>query len=225
MRAWSPDVTPSLNTFSHSAKSASGTAATTDNTNAITNSRGSYRRPMRHSRHMARIPGGSGTSASMGPAPVASEAPDAAAEAAEPPDPARGASEPPDAAPDAAPDASREPDGSPGAFGASDATRGTSSAERVIDDVLLFVVGRPTFGEALRLQVEHRPIAPAAVHQLFVAAELHDGAVLDHADAVGLSDGREPVRDQHRRAVARLTEDPGKDLRLAARVELRRGLV
>ena len=42
-------------------------------------------------------------------------------------------------------------------------------------------------GEALRLQIEHRPVAPAERHQFVVRAELDDAAVFEHADAIGLA--------------------------------------
>ena len=43
-------------------------------------------------------------------------------------------------------------------------------------------------------------VAPAQRHQLVVAAELDHPAVLEHADAVGVPDGREAVRDEDRGA-------------------------
>ena len=79
--------------------------------------------------------------------------------------------------------------------------------------------------EARRLEVEHRAVAAAERHQLVVGAELDDPAVLDHADAVGAAHGREPVRDEDRRAAPRGVEQPVEDLGLAADVELGRGLV
>src|SRR6266851_8949203 len=57
--------------------------------------------------------------------------------------------------------------------------------------------------EALRLQIEHRPIAPSEGHQLFVRAELDDSAVLEHTDTIGMADGGESVRDQDGRAMPR----------------------
>src|SRR5439155_23124511 len=53
-------------------------------------------------------------------------------------------------------------------------------------------------GEALRLQVEHRPVPAAERHQLVVRAELDDAAVLEHADAVGVANGGEATLDQNR---------------------------
>src|SRR5437879_13340585 len=43
--------------------------------------------------------------------------------------------------------------------------------------------------EALRLQVEHRPIAPIQRHQLEVCAELDDPAAFEHADKIGMGGG------------------------------------
>ena len=91
-----------------------------------------------------------------------------------------------------------------------------------MDDLLPVLV---ELDEPRRLEVEHRAVAPAARHQLVVRAELDDGAVLEHADAVGLAHGREAVRDEDRRAAARGVEDALEDLRLAAHVELGRRLV
>ena len=79
--------------------------------------------------------------------------------------------------------------------------------------------------EALRLQIEHRPVAAAERHQLVVRAELDDAAVLEHADAIGVADGREAVRDQDRGAVPRRGEQAIEDLGFAAHVELRGRLV
>jgi hypothetical protein len=62
-------------------------------------------------------------------------------------------------------------------------------------------------------------------HQLVVAAELDDPAVLDDRDPVGVPDGGEPVRDEDGRALPGGGEDPLEDLHLAADVELRRRLV
>src|SRR5882757_4899160 len=67
-----------------------------------------------------------------------------------------------------------------------------ASGEDVIDGLLVVVV-RSTVREPLRLQVEHRAVAAAAGHELIVAAEFDDRAMLDDADAVGLPYGREPV--------------------------------
>src|SRR5258708_26419877 len=64
----------------------------------------------------------------------------------------------------------------------------------VIRGTQLFV----RYDKALRLQIEHRPIAPCEGHQLVMRAELDDSAVLEHADAIGMADCGESVRDQDR---------------------------
>src|SRR5881392_4218542 len=95
------------------------------------------------------------------------------------------------------------------------------SGEDVIRCVLLVV--RDV--EALRLQAEHRPIAPGQRHQLVVCAELDDPAALEHADAIGVADGGEAVRDQDGGAMPRRGEQAIEDLRFPAHVELRGWLV
>ena len=47
--------------------------------------------------------------------------------------------------------------------------------------------------EALRLQIEHRPITPGKRHQLVVCAKLDDPAVFEYADTIGMADGGEPM--------------------------------
>src|SRR5712691_7676628 len=64
------------------------------------------------------------------------------------------------------------------------------SGEDVIRRALLF-----RNDEALRLHVEHRPVAPAERHQLVVRAELEDPAVLEHADAISMAHRGEAMRD------------------------------
>src|SRR5438105_12192022 len=60
------------------------------------------------------------------------------------------------------------------------------------------------------LELEHRPVAAAERHQLVVRAQLDDAAALQHADAVGVAYGREPVRDEERRRAAGCRQDaPG----------------
>src|SRR5215471_19522703 len=76
------------------------------------------------------------------------------------------------------------------------------------------------FVEVLRLQVEHRAIAPAERHQLVVRAEFGDAAVFEHADAVGVAHGRETVRDQDGGVVPGRGEQAVEDFSLAADVEL-----
>src|SRR5206468_2588714 len=107
--------------------------------------------------------------------------------------------------------------GGSGANFSSATTLSLRSGEEVIRRALL--VARDS--EALRLQIEHRPIAPGERHQLVVRAELDDAAVLEHADAIGMADGGEAMRDQDGRAMPRCGEQAIEDLRFAAHVELR----
>src|SRR5213592_272715 len=97
---------------------------------------------------------------------------------------------------------------------------GRSSVEGIEGRSGLGVVAEPR-----RLQLEHRAIAAACRHQLLVRAELDHLAARQHADAIGVADGREAVRDQDRGRPTRGGEDAVEDLRLAAHVELRRRLV
>src|SRR5713226_512813 len=76
------------------------------------------------------------------------------------------------------------------------------SDEDVIHHTLLFASS-----EALRLQVEHGPVATAQLDQLVVGTELDDLAVLQHTDAVRVADRGEAVRDEYRRALARGQQD------------------
>src|SRR5262245_34322736 len=140
--------TPLPRSMSHSAKRASGSAASCDSTKDTSINRGSWRYPSLHSRHIDDSAGGSG--------PIASED----------------------------------------------------------------VIGRVLLGEALRLQVEHGAVAAAARHQLVVGAELDDAAVLEHADAVGVADGGEAMRDEDGGALPGGGEQAIEDLRFAAHVEL-----
>ena len=55
-------------------------------------------------------------------------------------------------------------------------------------------------GEALRLEVEHGPVAPAERHQVVMGPELDDTAALEHADAIGMTHRREPMGDENRGA-------------------------
>src|SRR5688500_3366397 len=50
--------------------------------------------------------------------------------------------------------------------------------------------------EARCLQLEHRLVSPAGRHELVMGAELDDASVLQHADAIRVADGREPVGDE-----------------------------
>src|SRR6476660_4348666 len=93
------------------------------------------------------------------------------------------------------------------------------------EDVMRHALLVRWYTKALRLQVEHRAVAAAEGHELVVRPELDDLAVLQYADAVGETDGREPMRYQNRGAPRRLGQDSLEDLRFAAHVELCRRLV
>src|SRR5215472_4204312 len=94
-----------------------------------------------------------------------------------------------------------------------------------IEDQLLLAFLRCACGEPLGLQREHRPVAAARRQQLVVAAELGHHAVLDHGYLIDVPDGREPVRDQDRRAPPGGCQDAVEDLSFAPHVKLRRRLV
>ena len=79
--------------------------------------------------------------------------------------------------------------------------------------------------ESLRLQVEHRSIAAALGHQLVVRPKLHNFALFEHANAVGLADGGETVRDEDRGALPTGSQNALEDFRLAADIELRSRLI
>src|SRR5262245_38729757 len=102
---------------------------------------------------------------------------------------------------------------------------GTTAAATRSEDVIrhaLFAFHGP---EALGLQVEHRAVASTLRHELVVGAELDDPAMLDDADAIGVADGREAMRDEDGRAVASGGEDAVEYLGLAADIELGSRLV
>src|SRR5271156_6512231 len=86
---------------------------------------------------------------------------------------------------------SRHMDDSAGGSGSSS---GEGSGEGLIGGALL--LGEM---EALRLQVEHGPVAAPQRHQLLVRAQLDDPAVLQHADTVGMADGGEAMGDEDSR--------------------------
>src|SRR6266436_4969936 len=79
--------------------------------------------------------------------------------------------------------------------------------------------------EALRLQIEHRPIAPAECHEFVMRAKFDDPAMLEHADAISMAHGREAMRNQDGRAMPRCGEQAIEDLGFPANVELRGGLI
>src|SRR4051794_27101748 len=69
--------------------------------------------------------------------------------------------------------------------GASDAASGNrTSGEDIVGHPFLVLGGL----ESLGLEVEHRAVAPSAIHQIVVRANLHHPAVFEHADAVGVAD-------------------------------------
>src|SRR2546423_7478936 len=49
-----------------------------------------------------------------------------------------------------------------------------------------------SFGE---LQFVQSPVSPQLLHEFFVRANIADGAILEHRDAVGASYGRKPMCD------------------------------
>ena len=71
----------------------------------------------------------------------------------------------------------------------------------------------------------HLGVAAARGHQLVVGADLDDPAVVDHHDAVGPHGRRQPVGDEHGRAVLEQDVEGGLDLRLRLEVEVGGGLV
>src|SRR5262249_17246181 len=74
--------------------------------------------------------------------------------------------------------------------------------------------------EALCLQIEHRSVTPAKRHQLVVCAELNHTAMFEDANAVGMPDGGESMRDQDGGAVPRRRKEAVELPRFAAPVEL-----
>src|SRR5690349_16929636 len=88
--------------------------------------------------------------------------------------------------------------------------------EDVIGHAFLFRWG----GEALRLQIEHRPVAPVELHQFVVRAELNHASMFKDADAVRVTDGRKSMRDQDGRAVPRRCQQAVENLCFATNVEL-----
>src|SRR5712691_12999677 len=78
-------------------------------------------------------------------------------------------------------------------------TRPFGSDEDVIHHALLLF----SRAEALRLQVEHGPVTSTQLHQLVVAAQFDNLAVLQHTDPVRVAHRGKAVRDQDRRALPR----------------------
>src|SRR5215472_4809895 len=153
--------TPCPSSISHKARSASGNAASCDNTSEASISRGSCRYPSLHRRHMEDSAGGRGPS------------------------------------------------------------DGSSLREDVIGRALL--VGRNI--EALCLQIEHGPVAASESHELVVGTKLKYSSVFKHADAVGMANGRKPVRDQDGGALPRDRQQAIENFRFPTDVKLGGGLV
>ncbi len=76
-------------------------------------------------------------------------------------------------------------------------------------------------GAELPLQLPHLRIDGAAREQLLVGAGLHQPAMVEHHDAVGVDDGGEPVRDDQRGVVAGDALELLLDGALGARVQRR----
>src|ERR1700722_3061177 len=100
--------------------------------------------------------------------------------------------------------------------GGSGSIARSRSGENVIRRALL--VARDV--EALRLQIEHGPIAPGERHELIVRAELDDPALLNHANTVGVADRREAMRNQDGSAMPRRGQQAIEDLRFPAHIKL-----
>src|SRR6202034_622469 len=73
----------------------------------------------------------------------------------------------------------------------------------------------------LQLQPVERGVAAASAQQLVVAAGLDDQAILDHENAIGMHDGRQPVRDDERGPA--LAEFADCLLHVALRFRIERG--
>src|SRR5579859_7119104 len=58
-----------------------------------------------------------------------------------------------------------------------------------------------------------------------MTAEFHDPAMFEHADAIGVADSREAVRDQNGRGVTRSGQDAVENLSFTTHVELGRRLI
>src|SRR6516162_8840508 len=153
--------TPLPSSINHSARSASGRAASCDSTSDANISRGSRRYPSLHNRHMDDSAGGSGSIA----------------------------------------------------------------CPRLGEDVIgraLLVGGNV---KPLRLQVEHRSVAPSERHEFVVCAELNHPSVFKHTDAIRVTYGGKSMRDEDGGRVPRRCQQTVENLRLSTHVELRRGLV
>src|SRR5690349_1890152 len=79
--------------------------------------------------------------------------------------------------------------------------------------------------ETGRLQIEHRTVPAAERNQLVMTAQLDHFAVFENANAVGMANRGETMRDQNGGRVPRGGKDSFEDLGLAADVKLRGRLV
>src|ERR1700722_9142057 len=100
--------------------------------------------------------------------------------------------------------------------GGNGARPGSCLAEGIIGYAFLF-----RQMEALRLQIEHGPVAAAQRHELVVVPKLDHPAMLEHTNAIGMTDGREAMRDEDSRAVPGSRQQAIEDFRFSADVELR----
>src|SRR3954454_2808122 len=100
-----------------------------------------------------------------------------------------------------------------------------ASISRKVRNALRNAVSRRVLRELRRLQPVHRRVPLAAGNQLVVRPVLDDASMLDDDDAVGAAHRREAVRDDDGRHSARQLEEARVDLRFAAEVERRSGLV
>ena len=82
----------------------------------------------------------------------------------------------------------------------------------------------PPFADLL---APHRVVEALELEQLVVAADFDDAAALEHVNAVGVHDGRQPVRDEDRDDIGRRRDVAHRaaDLFFGERVERRRRFV
>src|SRR5580700_9269365 len=90
---------------------------------------------------------------------------------------------------------------------------GSCLGEGIIGGALLF--GKM---EALGLEIEHGAVAATQRHQLVVSPEFDDPALLQHADAIGMADGRKAMRNQDGGAMPGGGQEAIEDLGFSAHV-------
>src|SRR5205807_1410996 len=113
---------------------------------------------------------------------------------------------------------SRHIDDSAGGSSSSKVLR-VISREDIEHDLLFAFINGGARRESLRLQLEHGVVAAAELHQLGMRPQLDDSPMLEHADAVGVPHGGEPVGYEDGRALPRGGQDAVEDLRFTANVE------